>query len=559
MNYVVTPETEIDLFIMDLQIDQKNQLTFTSLEAQKSYFDGLEHIKIDNSTFQRNDYTCRVELPFEEAIKYTYCRYKNNDKWYFAFITDVTYSNSNMSVFQLVTDVWQTYMFDVNLGICFIDRETVDNDSIGLHTFPEGLETGEYVVNSTNFAMTSPYAWGSNGYYICLEATRDPNSAPSYIETIGGVSGGLPSAIGKFLYNGDEEGLNLMKQDIQGIMNISSENEGAIHNVYSVHPLAMGYKTSTKIVNRLYLNSVEPRGTDFNVSYQQAFSNNGISYTPKNNKLLTFPYVYYALSNGGGEMVTLRQEDFLNYNFQSRIYGVVCAGNNIRLFPYNYKNTGNTNNTRRGYNPEGITLGKMPVLNWAGDTYTAWLVNNGLSQRSTIGKMQNNVLRNQLNNGGSAISFNPLNWLRAGTTGVGEIETLKGDIAITEQEQLHQRELADLVPPSVGGNGNAGDINMVTGHTDFCVYCMGIKPEYAKKIDGYFYKYGYKVSETKQIKINTRAKFNYIKTVGAIITGDIPQMFLETIKSMFDNGVTFWHSPYSFMKYSENYNDNPIK
>lgn len=79
-----------------------------------------------------------------------------------------------------------------------------------------------------------------------------------------------------------------------------------------------------------------------------------------------------------------------------------------------------------------------------------------------------------------------------------------------------------------------------------------IKREFAERIDQFFDMYGYTVNELKNININSRPNWNYIKTQGANILGDIPQYDLQTIKEMFDNGITFWHNPATFLDYSQN-------
>lgn len=564
-NYVIAPQTEIELFILNLQIDMKNQLTFNNLQEQTNYFNSLPSYTISESTFQRNDFTVRIPLPFDEAIKYTYCRYKNNDKYYYAYLTNMTYSSNEVSIATLVTDVWQTYQFDIELGVSFIEREHVRDDTIGKHTIEEGLETGEYTVIKYEYASETFSFQDNEGYYICLESMVNPKTLS---EQIGGISNGLPSAISKFLYMNNQEGVKELQNDIQAIMGLSLENsKNAIQNVYLVHPLAIGNTSTLPITNGMLINDLTPNSSYLmsdTITYFK--SNKGETYTPVNKKLLTYPYCYFGVTNGSTEMNIYRQEFFKDLMFDSIIHGVVCAGNSIRLYPLNYKGLDLENlpphssfDKRVSFNAEGLTLGKLPILNWAGDTYTAWLVNNGLIQRANIGKMQNEITKAEWNNINNGVSLNPLNWLRAGTTGRVTSETMKGNLHIQELENLHQQTLADLVPPSVGGNGNAGDVNTVVGYTDFCVYSMGILPEYAKIIDGYFYKYGYKVNETKQIEINTRNKFNYIKTVGANIYGDVPQTYMEAIKTMFDSGVTFWHSPSTFLKYSASFNDNNIK
>ena len=68
-----------------------------------------------------------------------------------------------------------------------------------------------------------------------------------------------------------------------------------------------------------------------------------------------------------------------------------------------------------------------------------------------------------------------------------------------------------------------------------------------ERIGNYFHLYGY--AQNREMKINLRSRhfYNYIKTVGANVKGKgkyseaIPKMYLEEIKRVFDNGVTFWH------------------
>lgn len=577
-DYVVTPDTEIELLVLNLQIDNANQLTFNSIEEQEAYFDSLNDFIIEDSTFQRNDYTIRIPLGFDEAIKYTYCRYKNNNKWYYAYITNMTYANSNMTIATLVTDVWQTYMFDIEMGVSFIERCHVTNDTIGANLIPEELETGDYIINKQTFGMTDPFAYQTNGYLICLESTRNPivkdNSGnKTYPEIIGGSANGLPSIIPKYLYPNTQDGTDMLREDIQNIINISRENENAIQNVYMVHPLAIGKRqTPTYSEFPIPINWVTfPDYVTIGENTINNFKLNDETYTPINNKLLTFPYVYYRVDNGNGSANIYRQEDFKSKSFEAFIYGIVCPGNNIKLVPINYKNTSAIENPtqsylRRGVNAESLSLGKLPILNWGGDTYTAWLVNNSLYQETTLAKANmertKSYTTNKYANGIRSLSIDPIKTIGnlLGNRMENDIQdfTTGQEIELLEREQLKEREIANLVPPTIGGNKEVGDANLVTGFTDFCIQSMTIKPRFARIIDGYFYKYGYQVNDTKMIEINTRSKFNYIKTAGANIYGDVPQIFLQTIKNMFNNGVTFWHNPATFLQYSENFNDNIV-
>ena len=77
--------------------------------------------------------------------------YRNSsygNKWFYAYITDMKYINDNLTAISIKTDVYQTWCFDLTFKSSFVEREHVSNDTIGNHTVPEGLEHGEYKVQS---------------------------------------------------------------------------------------------------------------------------------------------------------------------------------------------------------------------------------------------------------------------------------------------------------------------------------------------------------------------------------------------------------------------------
>ena len=66
--------------------------------------------------------------------------------------------------------------------------------------------------------------------------------------------------------------------------------------------------------------------------------------------------------------------------------------------------------------------------------------------------------------------------------------------------------------------------------------------------------YGYKVNSVKIPNLTGRKNWNYIKTIGATIHGYFPDNDLKELKQMFDNGVTLWHNPNTFLDYSQSNN-----
>ncbi|MGL5569367.1 MAG: hypothetical protein ACRDB9_09000 [Cetobacterium sp.] len=70
------------------------------------------------------------------------------------------------------------------------------------------------------------------------------------------------------------------------------------------------------------------------------------------------------------------------------------------------------------------------------------------------------------------------------------------------------------------------------------------RTEYMRKIGDYFAMYGYKQNKILNLgeQLRSRHYYNFIKTSGANITGEgVPKNHINTIKQIFDKGVTIWH------------------
>ena len=67
-----------------------------------------------------------------------------------------------------------------------------------------------------------------------------------------------------------------------------------------------------------------------------------------------------------------------------------------------------------------------------------------------------------------------------------------------------------------------------------------------------FQCFGYKVNSLKVPNLKNRPNWNYVKCIDVNIIGDIPQQDLQTIKNMFNTGITLWHNPNTFLDYSQN-------
>lgn len=355
----VTPQTNIRILKTPFEIDNKNQLTFSSENAQKTYFLSLPYIEEDNCTYQRKDNVIRFPAHIDNILEYNYVMYQNEaytDKWFYAFISKMEYVNNNLTLISIVTDTFQTWQFDIIYKKMFVEREHVSDDTVGLHTVPEGLETGEYIIESVEHDTSL------NDLVYIIQTLKSTTGANLLATNYGGI----------YLAGGA-----YICQDITVFINIIqalSQYDNAIFGAYVI-PSSMITNTSqdTKYSGQASPNTITK-------SFYKPTSING--YTPKNNKLLTMPYCFMNVSNNNGSANSLRYEDFHDTNgqFSFLIKGVPVPGGSIKCIPLNYGNPSIQNEE------EGLIAGKFPTLSWSEDLYTNWLTQNGVNLSVGISK-----------------------------------------------------------------------------------------------------------------------------------------------------------------------------
>lgn len=548
---VVVPTSRIILLKNPIEIDYNHELTFASREAQYNYFYNLPKVECERATYQRKEGVIRfptneeTNVNYDDLIQYNYCMYQNDkwsDKWFYAFIKNVTYDNNGMSYVEIETDVWQTWMFDITFKNSFIEREHVNDDTFGLHTVPEGLDTGEYIINEcdefTRMDLVNTY----------IGVSRIQNGLPGsgatgyYGQTMNGIYSGLtyfcftdPVEAGKFIkgYDRTGHGDNIITVFVLPKALYDFETGDTLTIKYDGDDTAATVETPTgKKVGDTTIPTELIRKTIYRNT-----SLNG--YVPKNNKMFTQEFNYLYVTNNGGTDVKYNYEDFVS-DPHFKIDGVITVGGSIRLMPTNYKKYDCYQITNRyswmEYN-YGITCAKYPTCSWNNDAYTNWLVQNATNFLVDDIKFGYSQFKNLPNEQGYG------DYLTGG-------EVLANSIGHYLDRMALKKEYS-FMPVQAKGSLNAGDITLSEGAIGFWYYKMSVKYEYAKRCDDFLSMFGYKVNSVKLPNITGRTNWNYVKTVGCNIIGDIPQNDLMKIKSMFNNGVTMWHNPSTFLDYSQ--------
>ena len=167
----ITPDSFIKLVRFD--VTKEHQLTFSDGVAQVDFFlNTLQGEVLNASTYQRKDFKVRFNLEIDIIEKYNYMIVQNapyNYKYYFYYITDMQYINDEMTEITIKLDVFQTYQFDFIYKKCYVEREHVNDDTVGKHIVPEDIETGDYIIDSQ-------VHWSKlNDKIFILQASKDTN------------------------------------------------------------------------------------------------------------------------------------------------------------------------------------------------------------------------------------------------------------------------------------------------------------------------------------------------------------------------------------------------
>lgn len=530
------------LLNVPLENDYKNTLYFTSKEKQREYFQSRMVRTYHNFSYQRKDIPVRLPTidsnglvsEYDDLINsgVNYIMYKNSyytDKWFYAFITDIKYVSDGIVEIEIETDVIQTWLFDFRVKSSFVEREHVSDDTIGKHTVPEGLETGEYISVANGHVDFGEM-------YVVVATTQD------YATKVkGGVYGGCYSGV-RYLYwklsNYEDvnEFLYKMAEDYSAT--------DAITSVFIVPEFVVkGFgDTEDGVVDGSFQANMKLYSTDKNIDKLE-------QYTPANKKLLCYPYNYLLVSNNNGSTAIYQYEHFQTTDNPDqcdfKIYGTICPGGSIKMVPLNYK--GMLENL-----DESINAGKFPICNWNTDVYINWLTQNsinvaGLNINADQMNLGGNILSSimQIGSGVAMLGTGAGALAGAGMIANGMTSGVAGISGAVMQMKQHQ-----MTPPQAEGNINCGDVLTAMGKNKISIHAMTIKGEYAQIIDNYFHMFGYKVNRVKVPNKAHRSRFWYTKTIDVNIDGAIPNKDIQKIKDCYNKGITYWRNATEIQDYS---------
>lgn len=635
--YIVPNTTIYILNNIPLNKSYEHTVYYPDKDTQAQAFMAYKKYTLTDYSYQRSQLgTIRVALKYEQLIDCNYLMFKNTNfenKWFYAFITGIGYVSNDVTDVYYDLDVMQTWCYDYEFMPTFVDRQHSKTDALYENTQPEGLELGADYDRATRLAYNT-CGEGNNMDFLILATTNPTGGHPS-----AGVSNGILFSI--YQYQGKSA-------DVIAKLN-QFINNGLESNVVGIYTCPE--------------NSGQVKSYTTGGSYASG-------YTPRNKKLLCYPYCFITVNNHLGQEMELRYENFRasgnklpdkDYPFTFVEMSTTLPIPQSNLVPSNYLFYGGTSQSAQ-FIYEKISYDVYPTGAFSGDTFKVWLAQNkntysaslnaigntydtnmaiaennytmaGLNAANarTNAHIQANTALTQAENSNkaslavnSAQQSNALIGDAAGTANkigygvmaglatsglnvggaiaggiagglLGATETITNQNIYNEQANqintqllnsqigrqaseaissntfqtamknatlaqtnaqlsalnAYQNATAQLMakkqdiqhqPSNLHGSLMNDTWNARFNLMGFTVYEKFIKPEYAKRIDAYFDKYGYAQRSMYVPERQNRKHWSYLKTVGCNIKGNINNTDLVTIKTIYDNGITTWNN-----------------
>jgi hypothetical protein len=507
------PNSTLKLYKLD-GIDNKydNSFYFSSVSAQTSFFDSKTSKYFTQFTHIRKEQKIRVDSYYEVIALYNYMQFYNVPSIggtytkFYAFITDVKYVSEKVTEITYEIDVIQTWLIGgsadgIQLLDCYIEREHTVSDNIGEHILDENLNTGDYITLNQHTLVDA------NDLVLIVATTFDGTNHVSGT-TYNKIYSGYQYRAFNIATGADIDNIDTF---LSSIMNQGKgESVGFIFMLprFSVPPF-------TSTANGAVLESFDLQGVNLQLSLTHSALG---SYIPKNKKLYCYPYSFLEITDNNGQNINLKYEYFDSIGLSQDIYfqrqTTANADAKLMLSPMNYK--GKSINY-----DEALIMKGFPICSWINEFFPNWLAQNGFTQ--SVGAMGS-----VMSLGVGIATGNPIA-IGAGILGVAQ--SIGGFVESSVQ-------------PNKTQGISKGDVNVSADNMFIIANEKTINLKYAKVIDDYFTRYGYKTNRIGVPNLHSRSSFNYIKTHECNIKGDIPQFHTDKIRQVFNSGITFWHGDY---------------
>lgn len=279
-------------------------------------------------------------------------------------------------------------------------------------------------------------------------------------------------------------------------------------------------------------------------------------------RLYNYPYMFAYITDHLNPPMEIKYHLCKTNTSSLKVKSTVSDRCSYGLYIDGYK--GDTNGTL-----EAMVSGDAHEIPCSSSPYNTWVASNKNQIAQNIKNMQaNTLLQNQGvamqqektawdsglsiiggaidllgGGGGDTIATSAVNWYYSGK----EAELSKQMNNQNVQNAIHSAiaSSSDMksIPNTMISMGSDVYYGLANGEYGLYLYRMGLDNDVYKRLGDYFALYGYKQNKILPVGQHTRTRYyyNYIKTIGCNITGDVPRKYMNMLKNIFDSGVTLWH------------------
>lgn len=121
----------------------------------------------------------------------------------------------------------------------------------------------------------------------------------------------------------------------------------------------------------------------------------------------------------------------------------------------------------------------------------------------------------------------------------------KGDYENAIQGIQAKVQDAKLLQPSTAGQNGGDAFNLGNGYCGILLKWKRLKTNYMTQVGDFWLKYGYYVNRWYKPNddLKCMSNFTYWKMQNASLQADMPELFAEAIRGIFEKGVTVWSDP----------------
>lgn len=514
------------------------------MEDKSNILSAYMTLQTSNYTYIREDTNIRVPYNADNIYGVNYCMYQNDGMWFCAFVNTITYVNNGTSMLHLEEDVWHTWGGSIDWKTCFIAREHVSQDNLGQWRAPEpAMELESVVIEEDNFnnlffdtiivgTNAVPHLKDGSNTYFSTHTEDDFDGSDA-------VSGGSYGTIysGTKYYGFGSGSYGALSNFLNNLnMCGAADSVACMFMMPGQCVTISGYEvTGTAPVEAITLSGPQTTGG---------------GYAPRNKKCLTYPYAYMTVTDNNGGELDFKYEDCDTWGtLDIDFLDPVDPCGSLFMRP-------------RGYQGNGIDyarvmpLGNHPQCSWVHSAFQNWAAQNAQTiQTKHVLNVGNAIIGGLMLAGGAALFATGAGAPAGGVLGALGLSSMeaagvglalggigKGASSLANYSEMQAQIDAERKKPNqtigaASSNGLQG-IAMNSGGYRF----IGLQLASARRLDWFFDTYGYQIDQLKLPNLTSRPSWNYIKTVGACMGGNIPADRLATINKCLDAGVTFWHN-----------------